>query len=320
MLNLLIGNNLDLMKSNIADNSIDCVICSPSYYKLRRNQFEITWPDGWKGELGQEKNVSEYIQHLKLIFQEVYRVLDDTGNLFVVIADSSNNGNYQVPERFSLMMTDELGFKRKNDIIWKKNNILPAGGAAARKVVPDYEHVYYFVKNTKKHYFKQLYEPLSEITLKEYQTHYDSPGNGKDYEGQGIQNPSKVKANIIRRAKRFAPIGGTKYKDNQNIDNNSIYTNNEYKPNLVQGRLLRSVWIFNHDNLPKDILHHSAFPRALIRRLLEMGCKPDGTALDPFLGSGTLGVVANEMQLKWIGIEGNFEYLASINKRLERNQ
>lgn len=336
---LLRGNVIDKIKS-IEDNSIDCVITSPPYYKLRTNDVIVEWKDckffnnyvyldGRMDrpplecipvELGWEHNVSHYIHHLELIFRECYRVLKPSGNLFVVIDDSAENGDMLVPERFCLMMVDNLNFIRKGDIIWKQNNKLPKGGVAKdRKVVRDYEHVYHFVKDFSQAYFKQLYEPLSPITIKEYKTHYDKEGT-KDYEKHGVQNPSKVKANIINRAKKFALIGGVnKYHKNDTVTYNRLASNREYVPSY-KGRLMRSIWVINHDNLPKDIPHFSAFPRKLVERLIDLGCVNDGIVMDIFMGSGTVALMAQKMKRRWLGIEANETYIGATFKRLEKGK
>ena len=46
------------------------------------------------------------------------------------------------------------------------------------------------------------------------------------------------------------------------------------------------------------------------------GCPQGGTVLDPFFGSGTVGVVANRHNRKYIGIELNPEYVEIAKKRL----
>nr|WP_269462202.1 site-specific DNA-methyltransferase [Mycobacteroides abscessus] len=55
----------------------------------------------------------------------------------------------------------------------------------------------------------------------------------------------------------------------------------------------------------------------LAHRCIAAGCKPGGTVLDPFSGSGTTGMVAQRLGRKYIGIDLNAEYLElSLRTRL----
>ena len=46
------------------------------------------------------------------------------------------------------------------------------------------------------------------------------------------------------------------------------------------------------------------------------GCPEEGIMLDPFIGSGTVGVVALKRGRKFLGIELNKEYIDIANKRI----
>jgi DNA modification methylase len=54
--------------------------------------------------------------------------------------------------------------------------------------------------------------------------------------------------------------------------------------------------------------HPTQKPEALIRHLVTLVTPPGGLVLDPFLGSGTLGVVADGLGVRWVGIEREAEY------------
>lgn len=79
-------------------------------------------------------------------------------------------------------------------------------------------------------------------------------------------------------------------------------------------RNLRSVWQVNTEPYPEA--HFATFPRALITPCILAGSKPDSQILDPFFGSGTVGVVSAALQRKFVGIELNPEYVQLARKRL----
>lgn len=68
-----------------------------------------------------------------------------------------------------------------------------------------------------------------------------------------------------------------------------------------------SVWHFPHARGVKG--HSAAFPEELPRRCIAAGCKPGGTVLDPFMGSGTTSRVAQQLARNWIGFELNPDHV-----------
>jgi site-specific DNA-methyltransferase (cytosine-N4-specific) len=62
--------------------------------------------------------------------------------------------------------------------------------------------------------------------------------------------------------------------------------------------------------------HFAAFPVELPRRCIAAGCKPGGTVLDPFTGSGTTGLAARQLGRRFIGIELSLAFAALAAERL----
>jgi len=54
------------------------------------------------------------------------------------------------------------------------------------------------------------------------------------------------------------------------------------------------------------------------KRLILIGSKEGDTVIDPFMGSGTTGVVAKRFNRNFIGIEIDDEYFEIVQKRIER--
>lgn len=64
--------------------------------------------------------------------------------------------------------------------------------------------------------------------------------------------------------------------------------------------------------------HFAVMPPELARRCIVAGCKPGGLVLDPFSGSGTVGLVAQENGRRYIGIDISDKYLKmSLETRLQ---
>jgi len=66
--------------------------------------------------------------------------------------------------------------------------------------------------------------------------------------------------------------------------------------------------------------HPTQKPLRLIERYVRIGCPPDGTVLDPFMGSGTTGVACVQTGRNFIGIEIDPTYFAIAEKRIKEAQ
>lgn len=68
---------------------------------------------------------------------------------------------------------------------------------------------------------------------------------------------------------------------------------------------------------PHSFAHFAVMPETLVEPLIKAGCPSNGTVLDPFAGSGTVGVVAKKQGKSAILIEISPEYVEIIKNRLE---
>jgi site-specific DNA-methyltransferase (cytosine-N4-specific) len=79
------------------------------------------------------------------------------------------------------------------------------------------------------------------------------------------------------------------------------------------GANLRNYWMLGPD--PNNYGHPAAFPRELARRCILLGSRESDWILDPFGGSGTTGIVANQNDRNAILIELNPSYADSSKER-----
>lgn len=85
----------------------------------------------------------------------------------------------------------------------------------------------------------------------------------------------------------------------------------EKNPN---GKNPGDLWEIKTAKLPGKT-HFSVFPAELPRRAIESCCPTDGIVLDPFVGSGTTGKVAKELNRRCILIELQRNFLSIIRER-----
>jgi DNA modification methylase len=77
------------------------------------------------------------------------------------------------------------------------------------------------------------------------------------------------------------------------------------------------VWLIEPDRRSAARgLHFAPFPRALVRRCLDIGCPPGGLVLDPFAGGGTTLAVAREMGHDSIGIDVSERFCDFITEQM----
>jgi site-specific DNA-methyltransferase (cytosine-N4-specific) len=81
------------------------------------------------------------------------------------------------------------------------------------------------------------------------------------------------------------------------------------------GRNPGDVWTV--PTAPFAAAHFAVMPLALAERCILAGCKPGGTVLDPFSGSGTTGLAATRHGRRYVGIDLSADYLdLSLRTRL----
>jgi site-specific DNA-methyltransferase (adenine-specific) len=76
----------------------------------------------------------------------------------------------------------------------------------------------------------------------------------------------------------------------------------------------RSVWDINTQAFPEA--HFATFPPKLVEPCVLISSTPGDFILDPFFGSGTVGVVCLQHERQYVGLELNPEYVAIAAQRL----
>jgi DNA modification methylase len=271
------GNTIDVL-GRIPDESVDCVVTSPPYYKLRDY--------GVKDQIGLEPTLDEYLDKLLVVTSELKRVLKKTGTLWWNHGDGYGTGKKCEKSlllqnfRLAIRMIDEQGWILRNVIVWHKTNAMPS--SVKDRFTVDFEPVFFFTKS-KKYWFSQQLEK------------YEFPINrwGGVYTDGNVKNSKYLKENIN-------PAKLTKRP-------------RSFRPNKL-GRNKRTVWTIP-TQLYKGA-HFAVFPEKLVETPIIAGCPVGGVVLDPFMGSGTTAVVAKKNGRNFIGIEINPEYIKISKDRV----
>lgn len=93
------------------------------------------------------------------------------------------------------------------------------------------------------------------------------------------------------------------------------YFNYEIAKCLNNGKQMRNLWEISAERHKTS--HPTEKPETLLERIILIGSKEEDTVLDPFMGSGTTGVVAKQLNRNFIGIEIDNTYFEIAKNRID---
>lgn len=320
MIKIIHGNALAVLKT-LKDNCIQCCVTSPPYWGLR--DYGVT------GQLGLEKSPQEYVAALVEIFREVRRVLKPDGTLWLNLGDSyagsgrggnpdagtkqgTNKGSQtigvlygrehesavterqRITAQFDALKSNGIkpkdlvgipwrvafalqqdGWYLRQDIIWAKPNPMPE--SVRDRCTKAHEYLFMLSKSPK-YYFDPdaIAEPTTESTKSRLAQPTLTEQHGSD------RVPGKTN-------------GAMKAVGNSETRNR------------------RSVWTIT--TKPFKEAHFATFPPDLVEPCILAGSPESSVVLDPFAGSGTVGMVANKLNRHAILIELNQDYVEMAKRR-----
>jgi len=316
---------------DLPTGNVDCVITSPPYYQLR--DYAV------RGQIGLESTVAEWVERLRLVMVEVARVLRPTGSVWLNLGDSySRHLRYGAPPKSLLLGPERLllalvtdGWICRNKIIWSKTNPVPH--SVTDRLNTTYETVYLLTRQ--RSYYFDL-DPIREP----HRSRGSRRARPEPNRPAGWAGPLAGSQSGLRRA-RAAGVPGHPLGKNPGDVWRLAASNNRrahfatFPEALVERPLLASCpeavcsvcgspWR-RQSTTPSLALASGSgrAPEAVRRQRGELRptceCRAStvpGLVLDPFFGSGTVGVVAHRHGRDWLGIELNPEYARMAADRL----
>ncbi|MBT4698280.1 site-specific DNA-methyltransferase [Candidatus Woesearchaeota archaeon] len=295
---IYVGDNVETLKT-LPDESVDMCITSPPYYNLRDYKND--------DQLGSEPTVTDFVDGLIEVFNEIYRVMKPTGSCWVNIGDTySDKKLLQVPSRFEIAMSD-AGWSLRNEIIWNKPNPQPI--SSKDRFWSNHEKIFWFVKKTKGYYFDRnpIQVPQVEISVRRM----FSNNNLSKRKDAGATEKEGFSLSSGSQDKHYARM-----RESLNIEKDFNYDELVASGNCPT-RPMFSVWDISTTSYKGA--HFAVYPPELIERPILSTCPLDGIVIDPFMGSGTTAVVARNNGRKYIGCELNPEYAALSEKRISES-
>ena len=330
---LLLGDALTVLRE-MPDESVDCVVTSPPYFGLRSYlpdgvalRDDITAeqrdlvarhlaerglltgdPRQWQlirkswlpeplhayvkpAEYGAEASPAEYVATMRAVFAEAKRVLAKDGTCWINLGDSyawsglpggglPDKSLIGIPWRVAFALQDD-GWVLRNEIVWDQTNAMPE--SVRDRLARRHETLFLLAPNGRYHFdLDAIREPHTERSLHRQEAARKRPVNpGKAAKAPG----QRTQSNMAKGLRELNPGGANP----------------------------GTVWSIGTRRY--EGAHFAVFPIDLPIRCIKAGCKPGGTVLDMFSGSGTTGEAARKLGRRYIGIDLNPDYHELAVKR-----
>lgn len=274
----VMGNCLDVLRGEVADNSVDLIMTSPPFGLIRKKEYGN--PDA-----------REYVEWFREFGREFYRVLKPSGSLVVDIGGAWIPGQptrslYHF--RVLIDLCDTVGFHLAQEFYWWNPSRLPtpAEWVTVRRIrVRDAVNTIWWLSKTPwpKADNRRVLLPYSESQLQLFQNGYEPkrrPSGHTISDKFGERHDGAIPLNLIAVA---------------NTESNSQYL-----------RYCRE-----HGVKPHPARYPTIVPEFFVRMLTD----PNDFVIDPFAGSCTTGQVCEQLRRRWLCIELSGDYLKGARGR-----
>jgi len=352
---LYYGDNLDILRRYIPDESIDLVYLDPpfksnqSYNILFKEKngtnsaaqikvFEDTWHWDRKAEetyieITEEapqrvadliialrrflgsNDMMAYLVMMAIRLVELHRVLRDTGSIYLHCDPTASH-------YLKLVMDSVYGVKNyRNEIIWKRYS---SHGNVYKNYGKIHDTIFFYTK-TDKATWNQPYKELNKEYIEKFFRHIE-PKTRRRYRLQNVINPNKDRPNLTYKWHGYLRVWKWTKEKMQELHNKGklYYTSTGY-PQLKQyldeskGQKVQDVWDdikpLSHSGRER-LGYPTQKPESLIERIIETSSNEGNIVLDPFCGCGTTITVAEKLKRKWIGIDITHLAISLMRHRL----
>lgn len=319
---LFFGDNLNILKEHIPDESVDLIYLDPPFNSKADYNILFKNPSG-------EKSDAQIVA-----FEDTWQWNEHTMSEFHEILKS---GNSNVSELINYLEK----FLGKNDmmayLVMMTNRLLQL-----HRVLKSTGSIYLHCDSTASHYLKIIMDAIfknyfrNEIVWhysgwnKKLNSHFEkrhdtilfySKSENSYFNSYTIPYESKEEYIKIRKQKVYVDENGKEYTiDTRNDGNGGKRVTNIYvEESVARGKPIDDVWkIDKLNNSSKESLGYpTQKPLALLERIIESSSDKDFLILDPFCGCGTTIHASEKLNRRWIGIDITHLAITLIEKRLK---
>ena len=236
------------------------------------------------GQIGQEETIAAFIEKLTIVFRDVRRVLKPKGTFWLIMGNNYKKKNLIGQAWMLALALQSDGWYLRSDIIWEKPNCTPA--SVKDRPTTSHEYVFLLTKSPRYYYdYDAITEPTKQVSI-------DRANRGVSNHHKNMKIPGQVPHSMHK-----ARAHGKGYS-------------------MPLRRNKRTVWTVSTNGYKGA--HFAVFPEKLIEPMVKAGCPPDGIVFDPFMGSGTVALVARNNGRNYLGCELNSDYVILANERLHK--
>lgn len=297
--------------ATLPEASVACCVTSPPYWRKRVYD---------SGGIGWEDTPEAYVNELARAFDQIHRVLKDSGSLWINIADTYHKSGGMVGIPWKLAHTlSEAGWVVRNDVIWNKG---PGPDKATDRLTFCHEHIFHLVKRksstvVQPYYYNDsairgdpIHHDKTKLLAKSVVRIYNNKfmiASQKKTAGRKLRQliDENVAFVMILKGQR-TPHG---LKRRRELNSRGFY----FMLYDTRGGKFPDVWNISGHSGPvgRDSIEHGAsFPEEICNIPIATTCPPRGVVIDPFCGTGTTARAAKRMRKKFIGIDISPTYIA----------
>lgn len=275
----------------LRDACVQCVVTSPPYFGLRDY--------GIGGQIGLEATPDTYVAALVAVFREIRRVLKPDGVVWLNLGDSysgaASTGGAGKETAYTGKRVLPIKIGKAKDLLgipWRVAFALQADGWYLRA------DVIWSKPNP-------MPESVTDRPTKSHEYVFLLAKSARYYYHAGAIDEAR------------APVQGSTYSQPDKAARAGISRNGtgattlRHRTNTRRNR--RSVWTITTQ--PYVGAHFATMPERLIEPCILAGSRCGDLVLDPFVGSGTVGVVAERFGRRWAGVDLNPDYHALARTR-----
>jgi site-specific DNA-methyltransferase (adenine-specific) len=353
---LYYGDNLEILRKYIPENSTDLVYLDPPFnskkdYNILFKEnggveseaqikaFTDTWHWTQAAEntyhdivtngplkVGQligalhdaigQNDVMAYLVIMTARLIELHRVLKPTGSLYLHCDPTASH-------YIKLVLDQIFGPANfRNEIVWRRTN---RKSLAFTRLASNHDVIFRYSKSDKWVWNQQYLQHDPEYVRKFYR--HIEPETGRRYRLADLTNPNKNRPNLtyeflgVTRVWRW-----TKERMQQAYENGLIV---QSKPGKVpalkryldeqEGNLIDDIW----EDVPpiqaqasERLGYETQKPLALLERIIRASSNEGDIVLDPFCGCGTALIAAQKLNRRWIGIDITHLAITLMRNRL----